>query len=285
MVIAGIIGLKTVRNPPTKPKLVTHFYTVSDDSDRDPTGVPTLGFNTLLIFYNWITALTILASLVFDLGKLWSVIGVLHNTAEIIILVLLGNGGRIRNSNFFAWILTYILSVVSICIFADWPVDAAFFKFQGLCMDFALVIEYIRIFITTKEHIRDAGRDTLPLNVDDDDNNDNNNDYRRSSPIWPTTIDHPNHIWLLIIAAGFHLIGNVLATFFIGDATPSLLFGLTYAVTFPLYVYFAYLDTNAASVLPQKRIYLPSTPAWKVTVISILSITLSALTLRIGASL
>src|SRR2546423_4148234 len=105
MVLGGIIGLKTVRNPPTKPKLITYFYTVSDDSDRDPTGVPTLGFNTLLIFYNWMTALTVLASLVLDVGKVFSVIGILHNTSEVIILVLLGSGGKIRNSNFFAWIL------------------------------------------------------------------------------------------------------------------------------------------------------------------------------------
>src|SRR5581483_6391974 len=41
MLIAGIIGLKTIRNPPTKPKLITYFFPVPDDSDRDPTGVPT----------------------------------------------------------------------------------------------------------------------------------------------------------------------------------------------------------------------------------------------------
>src|SRR5437763_955627 len=123
MVLAGIIGLKTVRNPPTKPKLITYFYTVSDDSDRNPTGVSTLGFNTLLVYYNFFTALAKLATIVFDIGELWVVIGVFHNTAEVIILVLLGNGGRISNSNFFAWILIYILSVASICIFADFPAD------------------------------------------------------------------------------------------------------------------------------------------------------------------
>ncbi len=43
-------------------------------------------------------------------------------------------------------------------------------------MDFALVIEFVRIYMTTKEHIREAERDTLPpLNVDEDDNNINNN--------------------------------------------------------------------------------------------------------------
>jgi hypothetical protein len=131
MIISGIIGLKAIRNPPTNPKLTTHFFTTSDDSDSIPTGVPTLGFNSLLILYNWVTALTVLASTIFDLGKVWVVIGVLHNTSEVIILVLLGNGGKIRNSNFLGWVLFYILFVVSTCIFLDFPGDAGFFKFQG----------------------------------------------------------------------------------------------------------------------------------------------------------
>ena len=34
----------------------------------------------------------------------------------------------------------------------------------GLCIGFALFIEFIRVYIITKHHIRDGERETLPLN-------------------------------------------------------------------------------------------------------------------------
>jgi hypothetical protein len=88
-------------------------------------------------------------------------------------------------------------------------------------MDFALVIQYVRILITTKNNIHEAGREALPLNTDDDDNNDDHhNDARRPCPVHPSTINHPNLLWLLIVAAGFHLGGNVVITFFNNQARP-----------------------------------------------------------------
>ena len=83
----------------------------------------------------------------------------------------------------------------------------------GLCMDFALTIEFVRIYIATKEHIREAGRDTLPL-TDDDVNNDNGDDALHKQFIRPATINHPNQLLLLIAASGVHVAGNILNTFY-----------------------------------------------------------------------
>ncbi|CAG8729768.1 10909_t:CDS:2, partial [Funneliformis caledonium] len=113
MLVVGVIGLKLVLNPPTKPSLITKFYTVSDDDNQESaiSEVSTIDFNRSLVTYTLVTSITALASLIVDIGKLWSVIGVFHNTIEIIILLLIGSGGRIKNVSYFVWVLIYIVSV------------------------------------------------------------------------------------------------------------------------------------------------------------------------------
>ncbi|RIA80879.1 hypothetical protein C1645_791665 [Glomus cerebriforme] len=283
MFITGSIGLKIVNNPPTKPKLTTRFFTISDDSDADVTGVPAIGFNRLLVLYVWATFATILFAILVDVGKLFSVIGIFHNSVEVAILSLIGGGGRIKSSSFIAWWLFYILSSSAFVIFVDFPKDAGIFKFQGLCMDFALFIEFVRVYFATKEHAREAERDTLPpLNAEDDNNIDNNNDTSSYLPIFPATIGYPKHLLVLLLASGIHLVGNCLNAIAFSYFTPLLIFELSYSTAFPIYIYYVYLDTVAPSVLPQKRIYLPYTPTWKVILITISSITLSLLTIRLS---
>ncbi|CAG8654105.1 10476_t:CDS:2, partial [Funneliformis mosseae] len=197
MLVVGLIGLKLVLNPPTKPSLITKFYTVSDDNQESVISeVSTIGFNRSLVTYTLITSITAIAGVIFDIGKLWSAIGLFHNTIEIIILLLIGSGGRLTNVSYFVWMLIYIVSVAGICIFSNFPIDALFFKIQGLCMDYALVIEFVRIYISTKNH-QDAGKDELPL--DNDDYNDN------QSKLLPITFNHHNSIIFLILASSAHV--------------------------------------------------------------------------------
>ena len=144
ILVAGIIGLKTIRNAPKRSKLITHIFLISDDSDRDPTGTPAYGLDYLLLLYSWATLFTLAASMAVTVGKLWVTIGVLHNVSEIFILVLLGNGGRITSSSFLGWILIYAVSVVVFCNLANLPGDALFFKFQGLIAHF--VMFYFNIY-------------------------------------------------------------------------------------------------------------------------------------------
>ena len=47
ILVAGIIGLKTIRNATKRSKLITHIFLVSGDSDRDPTGTPAYGLELL----------------------------------------------------------------------------------------------------------------------------------------------------------------------------------------------------------------------------------------------
>jgi len=124
--VAGSFGLKLVINPPEKPNMITYFVTTFDNN-----GVPTIDFDRLLVLYTWTTFVTAFAALLIDIGKMWSIVGLSHTTLELAILVLLGNGGKIKNVTFLAWMLFYILLVGAICIFSDFPTDALFFKFQG----------------------------------------------------------------------------------------------------------------------------------------------------------
>ena len=87
-------------------------------------------------------------------------------------------------------------------------------------MDFALVIEFVRVYITTKEHIRDGGRDTLPLTEDDVDDDNDSNVLSCDNFIRPSVINHSNQIIILIVAAFFHVGGNIMATFFSTQIKP-----------------------------------------------------------------
>ncbi|CAG8576932.1 8092_t:CDS:2 [Funneliformis mosseae] len=279
MLVVGVIGLKLVLNPPTNPSFITRFYTVSDDPDDNNkesiSGVPTTGFNRSLVIYTFATFVTAIAALLFDIGKLWSVIAVSHNTLELATLLLIGSGGRIKNVSYFVWMFIYIISVGGICVFNDFPIDALFFKIQGLSMDYALVIEFVRVFITTKKHLQDAGNETLPLKSEEI--HDNN-----TRKLLPTTFNHPRHIIFLILASSAHAIGNLLSTIYASSAKTTLIFEICYAIAFPLYILFVYVDTQTTSIIPQKRIYLPYTPTWKVIVITINSLALALLTVRLS---
>ena len=75
--------------------------------------------------------MAVVASIAFDVGKLWSVFGALHNLFEVAILLLIGQNGKIKgNSYYYLW-GAYYLIINSACIFLDFPLDAVFFKVQG----------------------------------------------------------------------------------------------------------------------------------------------------------
>ena len=68
ILVAGIIGLKTIRNATKRSKLITHIFLVSDDSDRDPTGTPAYGLDYLLLLYSWATLFTLIAFMAINVG-------------------------------------------------------------------------------------------------------------------------------------------------------------------------------------------------------------------------
>ncbi|CAI2179756.1 2872_t:CDS:2 [Funneliformis geosporum] len=273
MFVVSVIGLKLVLNPPTKP---SQFYT-GDDNQETISGVPTIGFNRLIVIYMLATFMSAVALIFFDIGKLFAVIAVSHNALEIAMLLLIGGGGRIKGVSFFVWLVIYVESVALIYIFNDFPIDALVFKVQGLTFDFALVIEFVRIYITTINHLRDAGKVKIPSNSEEIVDNDKT---RKSlSAIFN---QHPKQLIFLILASIIHVFGNLWSTIFITSAIANLIFGASYAIAFPIYILYLYVDIRASSVISQKRIYLPSTPAWKAIVIAIYSLSLALLTIRLG---
>ncbi|CAG8574830.1 14534_t:CDS:2, partial [Dentiscutata heterogama] len=147
--ITCYLAARWTAHPPTIRKLQTYF--ISGDSPP----VSAYYFNRLLVLYAFNTMLTFVSILIFDVGKLWiGAIGMLHNSSEFAVLVLIGSGGRIKNISFYGILLCYMFFVYCGCLFIDWPYDAVWFKFQGLCFDYALMITFFRIYLNTKHELK-----------------------------------------------------------------------------------------------------------------------------------
>ncbi|CAG8661932.1 956_t:CDS:2, partial [Paraglomus brasilianum] len=205
------------------------------------------------------TFVAVVASIAFDVGKLWGVFGALHNLMEVAILLLIGQNGKIKGVSFSLLWGAYYLIINTVCLFTNFPIDAVFFKVQGLAVDFALVIEFTRVFINTKKNLNEQAELQLPLNTDE--NRDGDNDA--------FAVRHPRQWLLMISAAVVHLLGNIFNTMAPNDGKTNLVFQLSYAITFLLYLLYVYFDTHTISVHGPKRFYLPETPGAKTAVLAI----------------
>jgi len=239
-----------------------------------------------LASYCLVTSLTGFLYYLIDVGKIWSTIGVLHNANEIIILVALHQGGRITSNSFIAWLTFYVLFAGALSIFLEWPFDALWFKVQGLCSDYALVIQFTRIYFNTRKEYGDESHQRL---FDPErprrDNTSEESVVSESEQINDRTVGyfHPNYTLLLILASSFHVIGNLVTTIWIYKFYSYVIFSFTYCITYPLYAYFVYLDTHTVAIPPaQKYILLPDTSILKVILVNLSSIFLSLLTARVG---
>ncbi|CAG8539348.1 5689_t:CDS:2 [Acaulospora colombiana] len=189
-------------------------------------------------------------------------------------------GGRLTSNTSVGWLGFYVFLVSALCLLLKWPYDAAWFKMQGLCSDFALFAQFVRMYVTTKRHLRDGHSERRPLN--------NNVDAAETAvelhhPPENSGIVHPYQILFLVVASFFHILGNILINeFFIPFSISYLLFFLTYSITYPTYAYFVYLTYNSPSIHQNKLIYLPDTAGWKVATVTISAITLSLLTMRLA---
>ncbi|CAG8489137.1 12872_t:CDS:2 [Ambispora leptoticha] len=268
---AAVYAFKWANNTANIPKKVVSYFSDGISKTRTTT------FNRLLAFYALFTALAALALIAFDIGKLWEAFGLWHNLWEVAILTLLNQSGEIKSvTRYVLGLGTYFLGVNSIVLFLNWPFDAVFFKFQGLIADFALVIFYTRIYLNTRKHIGEEVGEQLPLNIEEYENVGGSNEEASK----PVLIEHPKQLLLLVAASLVHVLGNLSNTILPESATADLLFNISYTITFPLYVLYVYLDTHCASVLPQKRIYLPQPAAWKTAVIFIWSSFFALLSIR-----
>ncbi|CAG8816205.1 12914_t:CDS:2, partial [Cetraspora pellucida] len=157
-------GARWTANPPTLPKLQSVFVSETENGTKK---ISAYGFNRLLVLYSFITMLTLSSILIFDIGKFWVALGILHNASEFSVLVLIGSGGKIRSNLFWGILCCYWFFVYIGSLLIEWPYDAVWFKFQGLCFDYALMFTFIRIYINTNQKLKNYNHEHVPLNRDD----------------------------------------------------------------------------------------------------------------------
>ncbi|RGB37780.1 hypothetical protein C1646_813117 [Rhizophagus diaphanus] len=265
---SSYFGLKWSTEPPKQQKYISYLY-------KDGTAIPTTGFILLLSFYISLTGMAEITYWLFDVGKLWSVTGSLHNVLEVAILLLLHNGGKLKSNLTFAWLGGYILLITILSMKLSWPYDGIWFKIQGLCADYAVIIQFIRIYFSTRKNLREANDEQLPLNTDEQVILPTSTNKISYDEFFPDSVSHPDQLILLILGSIAHLIGNIANSIWIRSTLAFQIFQLSYVVTWPLYAYYIYVDTHCVGMFQQKRIYLPDTRRWKVICVIISTFILS----------
>ncbi|KAI8352716.1 hypothetical protein B0O80DRAFT_499410 [Mortierella sp. GBAus27b] len=147
--VSAYAAYRAVRAPS---RSLTGLVTLSTGEERTSTQI-----NTFILYYIYVTWVAILGYLFFDAGKLWSVVGTLHNLSEIVLLIALHSSGRVTSVAFSMWMIVYVVATIVLSVYLPWPYDAIFFRWQGLCSDFALIIMFVRMYITTKRHLKECG--------------------------------------------------------------------------------------------------------------------------------
>ncbi|CAG8636839.1 13885_t:CDS:2, partial [Ambispora leptoticha] len=189
-----------------QPKSTVSFF--HHDSETAPATL----FNTIIAIYILVTSWAPLASLIVDLSKLWVPVGVFHNAAELMFLWLLFTGGKVASNFYFPAIGIYMITVVATCMYAPWPYDAVFFKAQGLVLDFMIIIVFTQIILETRSRFKEDAESHTPI-ADLEDEEDRERLTSRAK-LYPTTVDHPKQLYILLAAGIFHILGNAIGTIF-----------------------------------------------------------------------
>ncbi|CAG8510739.1 16470_t:CDS:2 [Racocetra persica] len=191
---ASYLSIKWTEKFPPNKKYISYFI-------KNGNKVPTILFDRMIAYYVAITFIASVAYAILDVGKLWSAVGVLHNVFEIVVMLSLHYGGKLESHAAFIWMGIYVFLVISLNVWLEWPQDASWFKFQGLCLDYSMIVVFVRLYFTTLKKLREYESMEIPLNRDDTTD--------LSPNFYPNTVHHPSQLWLLILASIVHLIGNI----------------------------------------------------------------------------
>ncbi|KAG0360222.1 hypothetical protein BG005_011202 [Podila minutissima] len=165
---AAYAAHRAVRAPS---RSLTGFVTIKDGHESSSTQINT--FIKLYIFATWAA---VVAYLFVDVGKIWAVVGALHNLLEVALLVVLQSGGRVTSMTFGIYMFIYVCVTIICSVYFAWPMDAIFFRWQGksknypiiphgaitafnnifyqrLCSDFGLIVMFVRMYISTKKQL------------------------------------------------------------------------------------------------------------------------------------
>ncbi|CEP10772.1 hypothetical protein [Parasitella parasitica] len=226
-------------------------------------------FNALILLY---LISTFFASFTFSLmnaGRIWAAFGVFHNLFEIALLshIMLRQKSLLER-NFVSVCFAYLLTTMFAVIVLPWPLDALFFKFQGLATDFALSIDLGRLYYHNKGLHKKASVVTLVATTDDD--CESVDDYTRECDQLVQQLqqqqqqkelnEDPNkklkyqvmvpahsNVAIIYIAATLHAIGNAFVTF-TNHFYMWVIFQFIYGISFPMYAYYCIAEPNASRI-------------------------------------
>ncbi|CAG8541079.1 13086_t:CDS:2 [Dentiscutata erythropus] len=213
---ASIFGFYWSYYPPHDKRLISHFH------KNNSMVTSTRYFNLLLANYIFFTWLSFVAYMIFDIGKLWSPIGLLCNVAEISLLACIHYGGAITAIKYWIWVLRYLIIVIIGCVWLDWPYDALWYQVQAQAIEVALVITFIRLYFTTRRNLHEYRESTLPLNTEHD--NPESSDHSEDTipqepsseyPLPLSFLPQPKQLVGLIFASIVHLLGDSIILIFL----------------------------------------------------------------------
>ncbi|KAF9088251.1 hypothetical protein BGX23_007537 [Mortierella sp. AD031] len=113
--------------------------------------------NQFIKYYIYATWMAVVGYLFFDVGKIWAVVGALHNLLEVALLIVLQTGGRVTGMSFGLYMFSYVCVTILLSVYLQWPMDAIFFRWQGLCSDFGLIVMFVRMHKSTKTQLETFG--------------------------------------------------------------------------------------------------------------------------------
>ncbi|CAG8832931.1 1024_t:CDS:2, partial [Gigaspora margarita] len=172
--------------------------------------LPIAANSTLTGYPTW--HIDVPAYMIFDIGKLWSPIGLLCNVAEISLLACIHYGGKITAIKYWVWVLRYLIVVIIGCVWLDWPYDALWYQVQAQSIEVLLVITFIRLYFTTRRNLHEH-ESHLPLNTEQDnpepsDQSEDTIPQEPSSeyPLPLSFLPQPKQLIALIFASIVHLL-------------------------------------------------------------------------------
>ncbi|GAN05049.1 hypothetical protein MAM1_0081c04518 [Mucor ambiguus] len=252
-------------------------------------------FNALILLY---LISTFFASFTFSMmnaGRIWAAFGVFHNLFEIALLshIMLRQKSLLER-NFVSVCFVYLLLTMFAVIVLPWPLDALFFKFQGLATDFALSIDLGRLYYHNKGLHQKASVGTLVATTDDDcesvddytrecdqlvqqlqqQQKELNDDSSKKLKYQVMVAPHSN-VAIIYIAAALHAIGNALVTF-TNHFHMWVIFQFIYGISFPMYAYYCIAEPNASRISWYKVDYA------KEVLVMVSGITLAGLSIVVG---
>ncbi|KAJ3104425.1 hypothetical protein HDU96_008933 [Phlyctochytrium bullatum] len=193
----------------------------AEELEQPGSTVPLRGIVNLIRNYLWATLASAIIVMFFDLGKIFSTIGAVHNACEVAICVILAkrNGFQIVQPVIFV----YLTQLWFLCNVLPWPFDALYFKWQGLAFDCYIFLMFLRLYQVNKALFLSGNSATGPLLGDND---------GTSKPVYKKLV-------LCSVASLVHFLGNVYTSV---DSSyfAFIVFQTCYGIAYPFYGYFVY---------------------------------------------